>query len=163
MEPTGILTVILWLCLYVFMKIAFIGMAILIQHAMPDFIGRASERYEKKPGRLMVVLGFMNGVAIPFISILLISTQVLALPGLLLLAFYLCLALLGYTVVYRNIGSKIFEEFDSNREFKVTLYGGMVAEAAFFTPVLGQVYSLLLFVRSLGAITMVLLSRKRDS
>lgn len=161
MEPTGILAIILCLWLLFAIKIGFIGMSILIQHAMPAFIERASERYRKKPLRLVIVLGLANGVAFPFISILLISTEVLALPGLLLLVSYLWVALLAYTVVYREIGSKLFEDVGENRELKITLYGGIVAEAAFLTPVLGQFYSIVLFIRSLGAVTLTILSRRR--
>ncbi len=161
MEPTGILTGILWLSLFFVFKTGFIGMAVLIQHAMPDFIERAGEHYQKKPRRLVPLLGFINGVAIPFIAILLISTEVLALPGLLLLVFYLWLARLSYTVMYRALGSELFDDFGPNREVKMTLYGGMIAEAAFFTPVLGQVCSLMLFVRGLGAVTMSILGWRR--
>lgn len=163
MEPTGILSVMLWLWLFFAIKTGFIGMAILIQHAIPEFIERAGEHYRKKPRRLVILLGLINGAAFPFISILLISTEVLALPGLLMLLLYLWLALLSYTVVYRAIGSDLFDDFGANREVKVTLWGGMIAEAAFFTPVLGQILSLVLFIRSLGAVTMTILGRGRGS
>ncbi len=163
MEPTGILTILLCLWLLFAIKMGFIGMSILIQHAMPGFIERASEHYRKKPRRWVILLGIMNGVAIPFISILLIRTEVLALPGILLLLSYLWLALLGYTVVYREIGSNLFEDLGGNREVKITLYGGMVAEAAFLTPVLGQLYSIGLFIKSLGAVTLAILGRRRES
>ena len=63
--------------------------------------------------------------------------------------------------MYRSIGSKLFDDFGPNREVKVTLYGGLIAEAAFFTPVLGQVCSLVLFVRGLGAVTISILGRGR--
>lgn len=162
LEPNGILPILLCLWLLFAIKVGFVGMSILIQHAMPGFIERASEHYRKKPRRWVVVLGIVNGVAIPFISILLISTGVLSLPGFLLLLVYLWLALLGYTVVYRDIGSKLFEDLGANRELKVTLYGGMLAEAAFLVPVLGQLYSIGLFVRSLGAVTLTILGRRRE-
>jgi hypothetical protein len=150
---------LLWLLLAI--KAGFIGMAILIQHAMPEFIARAGEQYQRKPRRFASLLGLINGVGIPFVAILLISTEALALAGLLLLVFYLWLALLSYTVMYRSIGSKLFDDFGPNREVKVTLYGGLIAEAAFFTPVLGQVCSLVLFVRGLGAVTISILGRGR--
>ncbi|PCJ65437.1 MAG: hypothetical protein COA73_02455 [Candidatus Hydrogenedentota bacterium] len=161
MEPTGLLTIMLWLWLFFAIKLGFIGTALLIQHRMPGFIKRVSERYRTKPNRLMLLLGLINSIAIPFIAVLLISTEVLALPGILLLLLYLWLALVCYTVVYREIGSNLFEEFASNKEVKITLYGGLIAEAAFFTPVLGQILSLALFIKSMGAITMVLLTRKK--
>ncbi len=82
-------------------------------------------------------------------------------PGLLLLLSYLWLALLSYTVVYREIGSDLFEDLGANRELKVTLYGGIVAEAAFLTPVLGQLCSIVLFIRSLGAVTLAILGHRR--
>ena len=160
MEPTGILTVIFWLCMFMVTKVGFIGMAILIQHRMPEFIERASVHYRPKRRWWLALVGFMNAVAIPFISILLISRGALALPGILLLLVYLWLALLSYTVVYREIGSILFEDLGSNREVKITLFGGMIAEAAFFTPILGQLFSILLFTRSLGAVMMTILSRK---
>lgn len=162
MEPTGILIVLLCLWLLFAIKLGFIGMSILIQHAMPGFIERASKLYLKKPRRLVIFLGCINALAIPFISILLINTEVLALPGFLLLVCYLGLALVGYTVVYREIGSKLFEDIGANREVKVTLYGGMVAEAAFLVPVLGQFFSIALFIRSMGAVTLAILGRKRE-
>ncbi len=163
MEPTGILTIVLCLWLLFAIKIGFVGMSILIQHAMPEFIERASEHYRKKPRRWVLFLGLLNGVAIPFISILLIGTNVLALPGILLLLVYLWLALLSYTVVYREIGLNLFEDLGLNRDLKLTLYGGMLAEAAFLAPVLGQLYSIALFIRSLGAVTLAILGRKRDN
>lgn len=162
MEPTGILTIVLCLWLLFAIKIGFVGMSILIQHAMPVFIERASEHYRKKPRRWVLFLGLVNGIAIPFISILLIGTNVLALPGILLLLVYLWLALLSYTVVYREIGLNLFEDLGLNRDLKLTLYGGMIAEAAFLTPVLGQLYSIALFIRSLGAVTLAILGRRRE-
>ena len=159
MQPTVILTALLWLSLYVLSKAGFIGMALLIQGRMPRLIEQAEERYLRRPGRLVIVLGLINGTTIPFISILLIGTEVLALPGLVLLLFYLWLALLSYTVVYRATASRVLELDDSNSHAKQTLFGGLAAEAAFCTPLLGQAYSILLFIRGLGAITAVLLSR----
>ena len=67
------------------------------------------------------------------------------------------LLFLAYTVVYHEFGSKLLEESDASSEFKATLYGGLVAEAAFLAPVFGQLYSIALFARSLGAVTMVIL------
>lgn len=162
MEATGILVILLCLWLLLVIKVGFIGMSVVIQHTIPSFIERASEHYRKKPRRFVILVGCMNGIVIPFISILLISTEVLALPGLLLLVCYLGLALLAYTVVYREMGAKLFEDVGANREVKITLYGGMVAEAAFLTPVYGQLYSIALFVRSLGAVTLAILGRKRE-
>ena len=163
MEPVGILVIMLCLLLFFVIKLSFIGMAILIQHARPDFIKRAHEQYTKtKKGTrlLIIVLGLLNGVAIPFIALLLISTEVLALPGLLVLLVYLWMALLSYTVIYRSIGLKVLEDTDSNSEFRITLIGGLIAEAAFFTPVLGQLYSIALFIRSLGAIVLTVMKRR---
>jgi hypothetical protein len=160
MEPNGIFALVLWLGLFFAIKIGFIGMAILIQHAKADFIERASDHYRKKPNRLMFLLGLANGIIIPFIGLLLMNTQILGLVGVILILFYLWLALLSYTVVYKDLGSRLFDEFEGNRELKTTLYGGAVAEAAFFVPVLGQLYSILLFVRSLGAVTLAFLTRK---
>lgn len=162
MEATGILVILLCLWLLLVIKVGFIGMSVVIQHTIPSFIERASEHYRKKPRRFVILVGCMNGIVIPFISILLISTEVLALPGLLLLVCYLGLALLAYTVVYREMGAKLFEDVGANREVKITFYGGMVAEAAFLTPVYGQLYSIALFARSLGAVTLAILGRKRE-
>jgi len=161
MEPTVIIAMMLLLWLLIAIKAGFIGMAVLIQHAMPGFIGRAGEYYRKKPRWRALLLGIINGVAIPFISILLISTEVLALPGLLLLILYLWLMLLSYTVIYRCIGSSLFEELGTNREVKITLFGGMIAEAAFLMPLLGQLCSMALFIQSLGAVSLAILSRDR--
>lgn len=163
MEPNGILAILLCLSLLIAIKVGFVGMSILIQHAKPEFIERASEHYRKKPRWRVIFVGLVNGVAIPLVSVLLISTQVLTLFGLLLLVAYLWLALLGYTVVYRDIGSRLFGDLEGNRELKITLYGGILAEAAFLAPVLGQLYSIALFIRSLGAVTLAILGRKRDN
>ena len=163
MEPTAMLGVMLLLWLLIAIKAGFIGMAILIQHVMPGFIERSSEYYRKKPRWRALLLGLINGAAIPFIAILLISTEVLALPGLLLLVLYLWLTLLSYTVIYRWIGSNLFKEVDTNREVKITLFGGMIAEAAFLVPLLGQVCSMVLFIQSLGAVSLAILSRNRKA
>ena len=160
METMGLLGIMLLLWLLIAVKAGFIGMALLIQQAKPDFIERAGEHYRKKPRWLVFCLGLVNGIAIPFIAILLISTEVLALPGMLLLMWYLWLLLLGYTVIYRETGSRLFEAIDSNRELKITLYGGLIIEAAFLVPVLGQLYALLLCIQSLGAVSLTILSRK---
>jgi hypothetical protein len=163
MEPNELLGLLVFAALLCVMKTGFVGMALLIQNAMPDFVERASEVYGRKPYRWVLLLGLVNGFAIPFIAILLISSEVLALPGLLLLLTYLWLALLSYTVIYREIGGRLFGEFESNHEVKTVAYGGLVAEAAFFTPVLGQLYSLFLFVKSLGAVMVVVLTRRRKA
>ncbi len=157
MEPTGLLVILLCLWLLLALKAGFIGMSLLIQHAMPDFIERASEHYRKKPRWRINLLGIANGVGVPFISLLLVNMGILALPGILLLLGYLWMAFLAYTVVYHEFGSKLFEESAERSEFKATLYGGLVAEAAFLAPVFGQLYSIALFARSLGAVTMVIL------
>ena len=163
MEPNEILAFMLWLCIIIITKVGFIGMSILIQHAMPEFIARAQVHHTKKNRKLMILLGFINAVGIPFLAILLISSGVLAKPGLVLFLLYLWLALLSFTVIYRTIGSNVIEENNSNQEIKITLFGGLIAEAAFFTPVLGQFYSLSLFFRSLGAVLLVFMKRTPNS
>lgn len=159
MEPKALLGILLWMLIFCIIKLGFIGMSILIQHRFSDLIERAGVLYDEKPRKLMVVLGVINGLGIPFVAILLISTEVLALPGLVVLLAYLGFALLSYTVIYRSIGAKIFDTHDTHAEVKRTLYGGLVAEAAFFTPVLGQLYSIGLFFRGLGAIILAMLNR----
>lgn len=160
MEPSAVLVL---LYLLVALKAGFIGMSLMIQHRFSSFIGRASGHYQDGTRKWVFFVGLFNGIAIPFVALLLISSGVLALLGLLLLLIYLWLALMSYAVVYREIGATLFEVTETNRELKRTLYGGLVAEAAFFTPVLGQLFSLTLFVRGLGAIVITLLSRKRGS
>jgi len=160
MEPKEFLAVTFWLMIYFTIKIGFVGMAIIIKQAKHEFIERAAVHYEKKPNRLMFMLGLANGIIIPVIGILLLNTQVLALVGILLLLFYLWLALLSYTVIYRGFASRLFSEDDVNVDAKQTFLGGLVAESAFVTPILGQAYSLFLFVRGLGAVFMAFMTRK---
>jgi hypothetical protein len=162
MEPGGILAILFWLTMLVMIKTGFIGMAILIQHNIPEFVERASVHYRPKRRWWVPVLGFANALLTPLIAIILMSTGILAIPGIVLLLVYLGFALVAYTVAYREAGAKLFDDLGTNAEVKRTLYGGLILEAAFFTPFLGQLYSILLFIRSLGAVTIALLSRKKS-
>lgn len=159
MEPAGILGILLWIAIFVVVKIGFVGMAILIQHSKALFVERASHRYESISKLQTIILGLVNGVGIPFVAILLISTEVLAIFGLALLVFYIWLALLSYTVVYRSIGVKLFGEFNNHSDLKTTLIGGVIAESAFFAPIVGQLYSLWLFMRGLSSVILAILVR----
>jgi hypothetical protein len=161
MEPAGLLAIIFWVFIFFAIKIGCIGMALLIYHSKSDFIERANEQYQKNPNVLMTLVGLANGFIIPFIAVIFLNVPWLALVGLGLLLFYLWLVLLSYTLIYRDVGTKLFSNADENT--KITLYGGMVAEAAFFAPVLGQLFSLYLFIRSLGAVTMAFMTRNRSS
>ena len=160
MEPSGILALILWIWAFLAIKAGFIGMALLIQNARPEFIARVQEQYRRKPRKAANLVGLLNAVAQPFIGLLLVSTGILFPLGVAVLMFYLWLALLGFTVVYREIGERLFDELGTNADLKATLYGGLIAEAAFFTPVLGQLFSIGLFIKSLGAVTLTIFGRR---
>ena len=157
MEPAFALLVIALLFILIAVKAGFIGMAVLTEALWPHARERMLKAYQTRQRRCFFI-GILNAVGLTFIAILLIGTQVLALPGLLLLAFVWGMAVLGYGIVYSDIGQQLSSSRATD-QYREIVVGGIVAELAFLVPVVGQILSAVYFFRGIGAVAVALLAR----
>lgn len=155
MDPIAPLGLIALLFAWTLIKVGYIGAALLASLTWPRATERMLEIYRARP-RKCFFIGMVNGVGIPIVSVLLVSTKVLALPGLFVLSVFIALTVVAYGIVYRDYGSR-YEYPDTVRH---TVAGGLAVESAFYLPVVGQVLSLGFLFRGLGALILTLIKRE---
>lgn len=157
MEPARFaLIVIMLMTAWTFAKIGLIGFAMYWTAAAPKYTARVHEAYTQRKTRCLIV-GVVNLILLPFLSVLLISTQVLALPGLLVFAGTIALIAIGLGAHYREVGRRLFG--DTYSLAGTVMRGGAVAEASFYVPLAGQILMAVIAARGLGAVVITLLSR----
>jgi len=93
-------------------------------------------------------------------GLLLVSTEVLALFGLALLLALGTMMVVGYGIAYRSLGLRLAMDPAAEKPLHSTLCGGAVAESAFCVPVIGQLLSLGVLFRGLGAVVITVLTRQ---
>lgn len=158
MDPNAPLAVIAFLLAWTLMKVGYIGAALLASYTWPKATEQMLEIYRARP-RKCFFIGMVNGIGIPVLGILLISTKVLALPGLFVLAVFIALTALAYGIVYRDYGSR----YEYPNIVHHTVVGGLLVESAFYLPVVGQILSLGFLFRGLGALVLSLIKRDTGS
>ncbi len=156
MDPNAPLAVIAFLLAWTLIKIGYIGAALLASFTWPNATERMLQLYRERP-RKCFLIGMLNGIGIPVVSVLLVSTKVLALPGLFVFAVFIALTVIAYGVVYRDFGSR----FEYSDALRCAIAGGVTVESAFFLPIVGQVFSLGFLFRGLGALVLSLMKRDR--
>lgn len=159
MQPEKALGFMAFLLGCLTVKAACVAMSVWLDVSAPAFTDRALAAYQSR-GKRCFVLGAMNGIILVFLFVVLVNTQVkaLALVGILILLLTIALVLTGYMVAYHDFGSRLRGERDWSA-MRATILGGTVAELMFLTPVVGQIFSLGVLFRGLGAVVTALLSR----
>jgi len=102
----------------------------------------------------------VNALAVLFLCAVLFGTQLepLGLLGLALLLSLAALAMVGYSLSYHDLGRQLRDE-RAWTPARTILLGGIAAEAAFMAPVIGQVFSIGVLFRGLGAVVSAMLWR----
>ena len=159
-QGLGALGVLAFLSAWIVLKVGFVGMAVLFDAVCPEASARMVQRYQAK-GKRPFFVGVLNLVVGVILALLLIASQALALLGLILLGALVVLIVIGYGVAYHNLGVRLVPPDMPGTRAKTVLLGGILAESAFFAPVLGQLLSLGMLFRGLGAVVPVLLSGRR--
>lgn len=143
-------------------KAGCVAMSLWLYARSPEFGVRALSRYENH-GRRCVIVGFVNGFVGLILAVLMVKSQVLALPGLLLLLLLGYAGVYAYGVVYRHLGLRLrnASERVGHVTPRVHCQGGLAAEAAFCVPILGQILALFALFKGLGAVILALLSSRQ--
>ena len=139
------------------LKAGTIGMAMWLHATYADRMGRIGELYRARATECFIV-GLINTVVLFFIGLLLIGTKVLSLLGLMVWGVVIVMAVFGYSAAYRHVGERVFGP--STTAARTVLLGGITAEAAFLAPLIGQLFSIGVLLRGIGAVVLTVLSRK---
>jgi hypothetical protein len=145
---------------YLAAKTGCVAMAIWMHAAVPDFISRALMAYNTRAKRCFA-LGVVNALVVVFLCAVLFGSEIepLGLVGLALLLTLAAFSMIGYSLSYHELGRYLREERAWSPARTIVL-GGIAAEAAFMAPVIGQVFSVGVLFRGLGAVVSALLSRR---
>jgi len=146
------------LLIWIAIKIASVAMAVWLEYAMPAFMARALHAYRSQSKRSFA-LGVGNGIMLFILFAVFVNAKIepLGVLGIIILAATFCAVMLGYTLEYRNFGDRLRGQRDWSA-VRTILIGGLITEAAFVTPLIGQVFSLGVLFRGLGAVIGALLS-----
>ena len=161
MQPTAPLALIAAILLWAVIKVGFVACAVWLTVARPDTLANLQRTYTQQAGRCYL-FGVVNGVLLIFIGLALLSTKVLGLLGLLVFAALFTAIVAGYAAGYATLGHRIPLTHEPRSQIRIVMFGGLLAECAFFTPILGQLMSLLMLFRGLGAVTITLLAHRRQ-
>lgn len=149
------LAIIAFLCVILALKIAHIGFSVFVSYRWPHFCERVYSIYVERPMRCRIV-GLVNALILPLLALLLMSTEILALPGLMVFAFAFALVAIGRPAAYRDMGERLIP---NESELRRLLVGGFVSEGAFLMPIIGQLLAVAVLVRALGACIIAILTR----
>ena len=140
-------------------KAGCIAMSIWLDKAAPAFTARAVNAYQAR-GLRCFLQGLANGVVLFLLFVVSVKANIkpFAALGVLLGFATIGAVITGYLIAYHDVGRRIRGERDWSAT-QTILFGGMTAEAAFFAPILGQLFSLGVLFRGLGAVISALLSR----
>lgn len=156
MEPKVALSFIVFIAFALLIKVGFVGMATWFSLASPRAAERIHAHYSSRPRRCLLV-GAVNIIVTGFVIIACVNIPALAWLGFLLLAGLLVISVLGYGPAYQELGQRIP---GGGGAFLVpTLRGGILAECAFITPIAGQLLSVYIWIRGVGAVVLTLLNR----
>ncbi len=138
-------------------KAGFVAMALWYATTCPRSADRMLQFYQTQ-GRRCIVLGIVNLVVVLILISVLVATHILGILGILLFIALLAFVVAGYGAAYRSLGVRIRPESDA---VQAVLRGGIAAECAFLMPVLGQLLSLGMLLRGLGAAVLTALSARK--
>ena len=127
--------------------------------ARPAAVAHLYRIYQERPKRCFIV-GFINAVFGIFLILVLLTANVLALLGILLLLWLVSMTIVGYGAAYYNLGRRFWPDDDAASPVQIMLRGGIACETAFLTPGLGQLLSIYVLCRGLGAVILARLSKR---
>ncbi len=162
MQPEKALGFMAFLLGCLTVKAACIAMSVWLDVSAPAFTARALNAYRSR-GKRCFLLGAVNGLILVFLFAVLVNTQikVLAFIGVLVLLTLIALVLTGYMIAYHDFGARLRGERNWSA-MRATVIGGTGAELAFMTPVIGQLLSIGVLFRGVGAVISALLSRRKS-
>ena len=159
MDPQKALGFMAMLLACLAVKAGCVAMSVWFDKAAPAFTARAVYAYRTR-GRRSFFLGAANGIVLALLFAVLVGSHVKALApvGMLVLLTTAAAAMTGYMIAYHDVGQRL--RGDSNwPAVRTIVLGGITAEVAFMTPVIGQIFSIGVLFRGLGAVVSALLSR----
>lgn len=148
------------LCLWAATRAGFIGTALWFEASYTRAAQEMVKVYQSKGLRCFFV-GIVNGLVGLFIAGLLMNMGPLALLGILLLLVLAAMVVIGYGLCYQDLGERLPLSGDGGARARKTLYGGIVAETAFLTPLIGQLLCIVILFRGLGAVSIGLLAMRK--
>ncbi|HRI86981.1 MAG TPA: hypothetical protein PK869_01885 [Candidatus Hydrogenedentes bacterium] len=157
MTPEKALGFIAFLLALLAVKSGCIAMSVLLEKLVPAFTARAVNAYKSRGS---FILGAVNGIVLAFLFVLLANSQLeaLKLVGMVILLVLIAGIMTGYMIAYHDMGRRLRGDRDWSST-RTIFFGGVAAELAFMTPVLGQVLSVGVLFRGLGAVISAILSR----
>jgi len=153
------LAVLAALALWTAIKAGKIAAAVWFGTRHPAAVDRMLDAYQQNGGKCFW-LGLVELFGGLLVVVLLLNTHVLALLGIALFLVLAALAVIGYGVAYRNIGLRLASMERGSGMLRPTVLGGIVAECMFFLPILGQLLSLGILLKGLGAAVLGLSRRE---
>ncbi|GMV99435.1 MAG: hypothetical protein AMXMBFR84_05740 [Candidatus Hydrogenedentota bacterium] len=157
MQPERALGAIALMLVLLAFKAGHVGMAVWLHAAYSERMQRISLLYRTRAVECAVI-GLVNTLVLFFVGLLLISTRVLALVGLLIWGSVIVMAAFGYAAGYRRLGERMIDPDATTT--RIVLLGGIAAESAFLAPVIGQLFSISVFLRGVGAVVLTTISKK---
>jgi len=157
----GVLALVLLVALValVLVKAGFIGGGVWFTLLFPRLSGAALELYRER-GKKCFFLGLLYVLVGALVAILLVATQALAIFGFALMLLLGAMVVAGYGVGYCSAGQRLAgpETVAQRPAPKTCFMGGLLAEATFLVPVLGQILSLGVLCRGVGAVGLAMLA-----
>ena len=160
MQPTAPLAVVALLLVWLVAKAGFIGASAWLAISHPELLAQTQQVYRNQRGRCYL-FGVINGGLTILIILVLLSNEVLALLGIILIASLLGALVVAYATGYADLGQSLRRPGVEHTLLRNVIDGGVIAETAFFTPVVGQILSILMLFRGLGAVVIAMLARRR--
>jgi hypothetical protein len=148
------------LALALAVKAGFVAAAVWFDSTFPQAARRMLTAYQER-GKRCFLVGLVNAVVVLILVPILIRTEILALLGLLLFGCLVVFIVVGYGIGYRDWGQRL--EAASDSRIRQIVLGGLVAECAFLAPILGQLLSLGMLFKGLGAVVIALLARRNNT
>ena len=145
-------------CLMV--KAGFIAFAVWFEANHPQATQEMVDLYRQKSGKCALV-GVIDLVAGLILVLLLLATKVLGILGILLFLALVALAAIGYAVAYLNFGQRLAAGDAVESQTRAIVRGGLAAETAFMVPIVGQILSLGMLFRGMGAAALVIIAHRR--
>lgn len=157
MELQRALGFIVAVIFYLLFKAGSVAMGVWLAQAAPAFTARAVNAYQTR-GKWCFFLGLVNAAVFIILAGILLNAKLepLKLPGVVLLFALVGLVTTGYTLSYHDLGQRLRGDVSP----RATLIGGLAAETAFMAPVLGQLFSIAVLFRGLGAVVSAMMGRR---
>jgi len=141
-------------------KVGFVAAAVWFDAAYPQARQRMLTAYQGRAKRCFLV-GLVNALVVLILVPILIRTEILALLGLLLFGCLVVCIVIGYGIGYHDWGLRL--QARTGSRIQPVVMGGVVAECTFLAPILGQLLSLGMLFRGLGAVVIALLARRNGA